>query len=172
MITGEEIQVNPAKVEAVVSWQRPRNVIEIRSFLGLAGYYRHFVQNFSSIVAPLTRLTRKGVSFQWSEECESSFQDLKSRLTSAPVLTISAGITCFTVYTDASGSGLGAVLMQDGRVVAYASHQLKKHEQNYSVHDLELAAVVMALKMWRHHLYSARFEIFTDHKSLKNVFTQ
>ena len=122
VITGEGIQVDSAKVEAIVSWQRLRNATEIRSFLGLAGYYRRFVQNFSSIAAPLTRLTRKGVSFQWSEECESSFQDLKSRLTSAPILTILAGITGFTVYTDTSGSGLGAVLMQDGRVVAYASH--------------------------------------------------
>ena len=93
-------------------------------------------------------------------------------MTSAPILTIPTGITGFTVYTDASGAGLGTVLMQDGRVVAYASRQLKKHDQNYPVHDLELAAVVMALKMWRHHLYGAKFELFTDHKSLKYVFTQ
>ena len=92
-------------------------------------------------------------------------------MTSTPVLTIPAGITGFTVYTDAFGSGLGAVLMQDGRVVAYASRQLKKHEQNYPVHDLKLAAVVMVLKIWRHYLYGARFKIFTDHKSLKYVFT-
>ena len=117
-------------------------------------------------------MTRKGVNFKWSEECKSSFQDLKSRLTSAPVLTIPAGITGFSVYTDALSTGLRAVLMQDGRVVAYASSQLKKHEQNYPVHDLELAAVVMALKMWRHHLYGAKFELFTDHKRLKYVFTQ
>ena len=93
-------------------------------------------------------------------------------MTSALVLTIPAGITGFTVYTNASDTGLGAVLMQDGRVLAYASRQLKKHGQNYSVHDLELAVVVMALKMWRHHLYGAKFEIFIDHKSLKYVFTQ
>ena len=111
VIFDEGIQVDPAKVEAVVSWQKPRNATEIRSFLGLASYYRHFVQNFSSIATPLMRLTRKGVSFQWSKECESSFQDLKSRLTSASILTISVGITGFIVYTDASGSGLGAVLM-------------------------------------------------------------
>ena len=115
---------------------------------------------------------RKGVPFLWSEECEANFLELRSQLASAPILTIPAGITGFTVYTDASGSGLGVVLMQDGRVVAYASRQLKKHEQNYLVHDLELAVVVMALKMWRHHLYGARFEIFTDHKSLKYVVTQ
>ena len=151
---------------------RQKNTIEFHSFLKLVGYNYRFVQNISSIAILLTRLMRKGVSFQWSEECESSFQDLKSRLTLAPVLTIRAGITGFTVYTDASSSGLGIVLMQDGRVVAYASRQLKKHEQNYPVHDLKLAAVVMALKMWKHHLYGARFEIFTNHKSLKYVFTQ
>ena len=128
VITGAGIQVDPAKVEVVISWQRPRNTTEIHSFLGLVDYYRRFIQNFSSIVALLTRLTRKSVSFQWSEECESSFQDLKNRLTTTPVLTILAGIMGFSVYTDASGTGMGAVLMQDGRVVAYASCQLKKHQ--------------------------------------------
>ena len=93
-------------------------------------------------------------------------------MTSASVLTILVGIIGFIVYTDASGIGLRAILMQDGRVMAYASRQLKKHEQNYPVHDLELTAVVMALKMWRHHLYGARFEVYTDHKSLKYAFTQ
>ena len=92
-------------------------------------------------------------------------------MTSAPVLTIPAGLEGYTVYIDASGTGLGAVLMQRGKVVAYASRQLKKHEQNYPIHDLELAAVVMALKMWRHYLYGVRFEVYTDHKSLKYVFT-
>ena len=92
-------------------------------------------------------------------------------MTSAPVLTIPAGLEGYTVYTDASGTGLSAVLMQHGKVVTYASRQLKKHEQNYPIHDLELSAVVMALKMWRHYLYGARFEVYTNHKSLKYVFT-
>ena len=128
VITSAGIQVDSAKVEAVVSWQKLRNATKIHNFLGLAGYYRRFIQNFSSVVAPLTWLTRKGVSFQWSEECESSFQDLKSRLTSVPVLTIPVGITSFSVYTNTLGTGLGAVLMQDDRIVAYSSRQLKKHE--------------------------------------------
>ena len=93
-------------------------------------------------------------------------------MTSAPVLTIPVGLEGYIVYTDASGIGLGAVLMQHGKVVTYASRQLKKHEQNYQIHDLELTAVVMALKMWRHCLYSASFEVYTDHKSLKYIFTQ
>ena len=88
------------------------------------------------------------------------------------MLTISAGLEGYTVYIDTSGTGLGAVLMQHGKVVAYASRQLKKYEHNYLIHDLELAAVVMALKMWRHYLYGARFEVYIDYKSLKYVFTQ
>ena len=97
---------------------------------------------------------------------------MKSRLTSTLILTILVGITGFSVYTNALSTGLGAVLMQDDRVVAYASRQLKKHEQNYLIHDLELAVVVIALKIWRHYLYDATFKIFTNHKRLKYVFTQ
>ena len=111
VISGAGIQVDPAKISAVLRWQRPRNVSEIHSFLGLAGYYRRFVQGFSSIAAPLTRLMRKGTSFQWTQDCESSFQELKDRLTSAPMLMILTGLEGYTVYTDASGTSLGAVLM-------------------------------------------------------------
>ena len=145
---------------------------EIRSFLGLAGYYRRFVEGFSSIAAPLTRLTRKDVAFEWTEECEQSFQELKKRLTTAPVLALPDNAGNFVIYSDASLRGLGCVLMQHDRVIAYASRQLKKHEQNYPVHDLELAAVVFALKIWRHYLYGETCQIFTDHKSLKYFFTQ
>jgi hypothetical protein len=172
VISGDGISVDPAKIEAVLDWERPKTVTEIRSFLGLAGYYRRFVQDFSSIAAPLTRLTRKRVRFIWTENCEQSFTELKTRLTSAPVLVLPSGSGGFVVYSDASQRGLGAVLMQHGKVVAYASRQLKKHEENYPTHDLELAAVVFALKIWRHYLFGERFQVFTDHKSLKYVFTQ
>jgi len=138
----------------------------------LAGYYRRFIQDFSSLASPLTKLTRKDVKFVWSEDCERSFQELKTRLTSAPVLSLPDGSGGFVVYTDASKLGLGCVLMQNGRVIAYASRQLKDHERNYPTHDLELAAVVHALKMWRHYLYGEKFEVFTDHKSLKYIFSQ
>uniref|UniRef100_A0A2N9EJD6 Reverse transcriptase domain-containing protein n=1 Tax=Fagus sylvatica TaxID=28930 RepID=A0A2N9EJD6_FAGSY len=134
------------KIEAVVSWDRPTNVSEVRSFLGLAGYYRRFVEGFSRIAAPLTHLTRKNAKFEWKEECEKSFQELKQRLVMAPVLTIPSSSGGFVIYSDASRKGLGCVLMQHGRVVAYASRQLKNYEQNYPTHDLELAAVVFALK--------------------------
>ncbi|KAH9658749.1 Endonuclease [Citrus sinensis] len=172
VISAEGIYVDPQKIEAVVNWERPTNVTEVRSFLGLAGYYRRFVEGFSKIAIPLTRLTRKNAKFQWNDDCEKGFQELKACLTSAPVLTLPSGNEGFVVYSDASRQGLGCVLMQYGKVVAYASRQLKKHEQNYPTHDLELAAVVFALKIWRHYLYGATCQIFTDHKSLKYLFTQ
>ncbi|PKI73048.1 hypothetical protein CRG98_006543 [Punica granatum] len=110
---------------------------------------------------------RKSVKFEWTDECEQSFQELKKRLTTAPVLVIPSTDEGFVIYSDASHQGLGCVLMQNGRVVTYASRQLRNHEKNYPTHDLELAAVVFALKLWRHYLYGARCEIYTDHKSLK-----
>ncbi|KAL4037958.1 hypothetical protein IC575_001561 [Cucumis melo] len=136
-----------AKVEAITSWPQPSTVSKIRSFLSLANYYRRFVEDFSRIASPLTQLTRKGTPFVWSPTCESSFQELKQKLVSAPVLTVPDGSGSFVIYSDASKKELGYVQMQQGRVVAYASRQLKSHEQNYLIHDLELAAVVFALKI-------------------------
>lgn len=121
---------------------------EVRSFLGLAGYYRRFFKGFSTISMPLTRLTRKNNRFVWTDECEKSFQYLKKRLTTALVLTLPSGSEGFVIYSHASRKGLGAVLMQNGKVIACASRQLKIHEENYPTHDLELAAVVFALKLW------------------------
>ena len=120
----------------------------------------------------MTRLTRKGVSFDWNDKCEESFQELKKKLTTTPVLITPVSGEKYTVFCDASRVGLGCVLMQKGRVVAYASRQLKKHEENYPTHDLELATVVSALKLWRHHLYGESLEVFSNHKSLKYIFTQ
>ena len=172
VVSSEGVSVDPAKIEAVTSWSRPSTVGEVRSFLGLAGYYRRFVEDFSRLATPLTQLTRKGTPFVWSPACEDSFQNLKQRLVTAPVLTVPDGSGSFVIYSDASKKGLGCVLMQKGKVVAYASRQLKSHEQNYPTHDLELAAVVFALKIWRHYLYGEKIQIFTDHKSLKYFFTQ
>ncbi|KAL0539843.1 hypothetical protein IC582_024064 [Cucumis melo] len=172
VVSKAGVSVDPAKIEAVTGWTRPSTVSEVRSFLGLAGYYRRFVENFSRIATPLTQLTRKGAPFVWSKACEDSFQNLKQKLVTAPVLTVPDGSGSFVIYSDASKKGLGCVLMQQGKVVAYASRQLKSHEQNYPTHDLELAAVVFALKIWRHYLYGEKIQIFTDHKSLKYFFTQ
>ena len=155
-----------------MEWKTPRNVLEIRSFLGLAGYYRRFIEGFSKISKPMTALIQKSAPFEWSEACEKSFQELKTRLTLAPVLVLPDIHKDFTVYCDASRQGLGCVLMQERKVVAYASRQLKVHEENYPTHDLELAAVVHALKIWRHYLIGNKCELFTDHKSLRYMFTQ
>ena len=120
----------------------------------------------------MTELLKKGVKFVWDDKCEEAFQTLKARLTTAPVLATPDSTKPFDVYCDASGMGLGCVLMQDNRVIAYASRAFRNHEKNYPTHDLELAAVIHALKLWRHHLMGTHYNIYTDHKSLKYIFTQ
>ncbi|GJX31387.1 putative reverse transcriptase domain-containing protein [Tanacetum coccineum] len=147
ILSADGITMDHAKVEAITKWRRPTTVTEVRSFLGLAGYYRRFVE-------------------------EKSFEELKRRLVSSLVLTLPSGTSGYQIYSDASKKGLGCVLMQHGKVIAYASRQLKPYEVNYPTHDLELAAVVFALKIWRHYLYGETCDIFTDHKSLKYIFTQ
>ena len=112
------------------------------------------------------------MKFVWTDRCEEHFQLLKDLLTSALVLTLPSGDEGYTVYGDASRVGLGCVLMQHGKVIIYASRQLKIHEQNYPMHDLEMAAMVFSLKIRRHYLYSVTYEIYTDHKSLKYIFQQ
>ncbi|RVW67114.1 Retrovirus-related Pol polyprotein from transposon 17.6 [Vitis vinifera] len=147
VVSNDGISVDPGKVDVVANWRRPSTVTEIRSFLGLAGYYRRFIEGFSKIALLLTKLTQKGVKFEWSDDCECSFQELKNRLVSAPILTIPSGSGGFVVYSDASHQGLGCVLMQHGRVVAYASRQLKPYERT------------TLLMIW-------------NHKSLKYLFSQ
>ncbi|XP_042400862.1 uncharacterized protein LOC121990874 [Zingiber officinale] len=172
IVSSRGIIVDPQKIEAITSWEQPKMVQEIRSFLGLARYYQRFVEGFSSIALPLTRLTRKGEKFSWTESCEQSFQELKRRLISAPVLVLPSGVDGFILFTDSSYQGLGAVLMQHERVVSYASRQLKDHERNYPVHDLELAAIIFSLKIWRHHLYGITFEAQTERGLLVTMVAQ
>ena len=172
IVSAKDIRVDPVKIETVVNWKPPRSVTEVRSFLGLVGYYRRFVKGFSVIASLLTKLLRKGVMFEWSNKCHNSFEQLKEMLVEAPVLTQPTSGKEYTLYSDASGIGLGCVLMQNEKVVAYASRQLKSHEQNYPTHDLESAAVVFALKIWRHYLYGEKCRIYTDHKSLKYLLMQ
>jgi hypothetical protein len=138
----------------------------------MAGYYRRFIPDFSKIVKPITSLLKNDTKFNWSSRCNEAFEQLKVLLTTAPVLAQPDIEKPFDVYYDASGSGLGCVLMQEGRVIAYASRQLCWHEEHYPTHDLELAAVVHALKIWRHYLLGNICHIYTDHKSLKYIFTQ
>ncbi|WVZ97998.1 hypothetical protein U9M48_043491 [Paspalum notatum var. saurae] len=152
ILSAKGVAVDPSKVEDVLNWKQPQTVTEIRSFLGLAGYSRRFIKDLSRISKPMTALTQKNAKFAWSQKCEEAFGMLKKLLTSAPVLAQPDITKPFDVYCDASGSGLGCVLMQVGKVIAYASSQLRKHEVNYPTHDLDLLAVVYALKKWRHYL--------------------
>ena len=172
IVSNDGIRVDSQKIEAVKQCSRPTSATIIKSFLGLAGYYMRFVEGFSSIASPLTRLTQKMVKFLWSDDCEKSFAELKTRLTTAPVLTLPEGSDGYVIYCDTSRVGLGCVLMHRGKVITYASRQLKVYEKNYLTHDLELAAVVFALKSWRHYLYGIHVDVFTDHESLQYVFTQ
>ncbi|GJX21045.1 putative reverse transcriptase domain-containing protein [Tanacetum coccineum] len=172
VINGNGIHVDPSKIEAVKNWKAPRTPTEVRSFLGLVGYYRRFIENFSKIAKSLTILTQKSKTFDWSKEHELALQTLKDKLCNASVLALPDGPEDFVVYCDASGIGLGCVLMQRGKVIAYASRQLKIHEKNYTTHDLELGAVVFALKIWRHYLYGTKSVIYTDHKSLQHIFSK
>jgi hypothetical protein len=172
-LIGESgIKVDPAKIEAIKAWEAPKSPTEIRSFLGLAGYYRRFIKDFSRIAVPMTKLLKKTEPFVWTDDQERAFQILKECLCTAPILALPEGNEDFAVYCDASLSGLGCVLMQRGKVIAYASRQLRPAEENYPTHDLELAAVVLALKLWRHYLYGTKCTIYTDHRSLQHIQNQ
>jgi hypothetical protein len=164
--------VDPSKVREVLEWKPPTTVSEVRNFLVLDDYYRWFISNFSKITKPIIELLKKGNKYVWSKACDEAFQHLKKLLTTSPVLAQPNTTKSFDVYCDTSGTGLGGVLMQEGRVISYSSRQLRHHEEHYPTHDLELAAVVMALRTWRHYLLGNVVHIYTDHKSLKYIFTQ
>ncbi|GJU74957.1 putative reverse transcriptase domain-containing protein [Tanacetum coccineum] len=147
VIDSQGIHVDLAKIESIKDWASPKTPMEIHQFLGLADYYRRFIEGFSKIAKPITKLTQKKVAFEWGNKQEAAFQTLKHKLCSAPILALLQGAKNFIVYCDASHKGLGAILMQNEKVIAYASRQLKIHEKNYTTHDLELGAVVFALKL-------------------------
>ncbi|XP_074288329.1 uncharacterized protein LOC141613487 [Silene latifolia] len=168
VVLKERVSVDPGMIEAVSNLEKPKNVADVRSFLWLAGYYRRFVNDFSKIAKPLTSLMRKKNRFKWDESCESAFLTLKERLTTTPILALPERSKDFEVYTDTSKNGLGCVLMQRGKLIAYASRQLKPYQENYPTHDLELGAVVFALNLWRHYLYGATFKI-VYHEGKANV---
>ncbi|GJY47060.1 putative reverse transcriptase domain-containing protein, partial [Tanacetum coccineum] len=153
VIDSQGIHVDPAKIESIKYWASLKTPTKI---------------GFSKIAKPMTKLTQKKVAFEWGDKQET----LKKKLCSAPILALPQGAEDFIVYCDASHKGLGAVLMQNEKVIAYASRQLKIHEKNYTTHDLELGAVVFALKIWRHYLYGTKRTVFTDHKSLQHILDQ
>nr|GFC94537.1 putative reverse transcriptase domain-containing protein [Tanacetum cinerariifolium] len=148
VINSEGIHMDPAKIESIKDCVSPKSPTEIRQFLGLDGYYRRFIERFSKIAKPMTKLTLKKIKFEWGDKQEAAFQLLKQKLCSAPILALPKGSEDFVAYCDASIKGLGVVLMQRDKVISYASRQLKIHEKNYTTHDLELGAVVFALKIW------------------------
>jgi hypothetical protein len=172
VISKGGISVDPSKVQDVLIWKAPTNVGNIQSFHELAGYYRRFLDGFLKISKPMIELLKKDKKFEWMSACEGSFQELKKQLMISLILVMLDMEKSFSTYCHASGQGLGCVLIQHGRMVAYASWQLRNHEVNYPTHNLELGAVVHTLKIWRHYLMGKRCELYMDHKSLKYIFTQ
>ncbi|GJY04334.1 putative reverse transcriptase domain-containing protein [Tanacetum coccineum] len=170
VIDSEGINFDPTKVESIlgVTQDTNRDSSIFRFGRLLPMIYRRFLK----IARPMTKLTQKSVKFDWGERAEAAFQLLKQKLCSAPILALSEGSENFVVYCDASHKGLGAVLMQKEKVIAYTSRQLKVHEKNYTTHDQELGVVVFSLKMWRHYLYGTKCVVFTDHKSLQHILDQ
>ena len=172
-VSAEGIAPDPAKLEAVKSYPAPTDVRKLRSFIGLASYYRRFVPNFAKIARPLHNLTKKDVKFQWTERCQEAFEQLRDVLVEAPVLAYPDFGLPFRLETDASGNGLGAVLSQERegvvRPVAYASRSLHGAEERYSATELEALGVVWAVKQFRHYLYGQRCEVITDHQPLKSL---
>jgi hypothetical protein len=169
MISPEGIAVDPGKVRDVLDWKQLTSITQVHIFLGLAGYYRRFIPNLYKISKPITELLKKGSKYVWSKDCDESFQTLKKLLTMSPVLVQPNITKPFDVYCNASSTSLGWVIMQEGRVISYSSRQLRHHEENYPTHDLELAAMVMALRTWWHYLHGNVVHIYMDHKSLKYI---
>ena len=166
IVLEEGIRVDPKKIEVIIEWKPLRNVTEVCSFLGLAGYYRRFVKGLSMIAAPMTRLLQKNVRFEWSEKCQASFEKLKAFLTKAPVITQPTYGKEYVIFSDASLNGLGCVFMLEGKVVAYTSRQLKSHEKNYPTHDLEFGRHCVrienmeTLSLWRKMFHLHRSQKF------------
>jgi hypothetical protein len=172
VIFEEGVAVDPNKIRSIMEWPTPKDVSDIRSFMGLAGYYRRFIKGFSKIGCPITTLQKKGDKFTWTQECEEIFQSLKHLLTHALVLKIVDPENDFLMCTDSYKEGLEGILMQEGSVVCYEFQKLNEHEANYVTHDLELAAIVHALKMWRHYLLGRKFILMIDYCGLQHLFDQ
>ena len=163
------VQVDPEKIKAIQEWPTPKSVGDIRSFHGLASFCRRFVPNFSTIASPLNELVKKNVAFTWGEKQEQAFALLKEKLTKAPVLALPDFSKTFELECDASGVGVGAVLLQGGHLIAYFSEKLHSATLNYPTYDKELYALIRALQTWEHYLVSKEFVIHSDHQSLKYI---
>jgi len=160
------VEVDEKKIEAIKEWPTPQSVQQVRSFHGLASFYRRFVRDFSSLMAPITEIT-KLKRFEWNESAEKAFEEVKRRLTNAPVLALPNFEDLFEVECDASGVGIGVVLSQNGRPLAYFSEKLNEAQRRYSTYDKEFLALIRALDHWRHYLLPKEFILHSDHEALK-----
>jgi hypothetical protein len=169
VVSGQGVEVDDEKIKAVREWTPPQNVSQVRSFLGLAGFYQRFVKDFSTIAAPINELTKKEVPFKWGEAQQKVFEELKMKLTTAPVLALPDFSKMFEIECDASGVGIGGVLMQEKKPIAFFSEKLSGPTLNYSVYDKELYSLVRSLETWQHYLFPKEFVIHSDHESLKHL---
>ncbi|WVZ63902.1 hypothetical protein U9M48_013496 [Paspalum notatum var. saurae] len=172
IVTPQGIEVDETKIDAIRSWPTPTTITQVGSFLGLAGFYRHFVKDFSTIAAPLNELTKKGMTFHWGPAQEQAFNTLKDKLTHTPLLELPDFGKTFELECDVSGIGIRGVLLQEGKPVAYFSEKLNGPSQNYSTYDKELYALVRVLEIWQHYLWPKEFVIHSDHESLKHIRSQ
>ena len=174
LISKQGIQVDPKKIEAISKWSQPTTVTEVRSFLGLANYYRRFVENFSQIASPITQLLKKGanVTKEWGEKHQEALEALKEKLSTAPILRSPNPEIEYLVTTDASDLAVGAVISQEDHPIAYYSRKLNTAEQNYATHEKETLAIVDAVREWKRYLEGSHFKVITDHLSLKYLHTQ
>jgi len=172
IISGDGVATDPKKIQDVQQWPVPTNVKDVRGFLGLAGYYRKFVQHFGAIAKPLTELLKKSTVFVWTSIHQTAFDQLKQALTTAPVLQLPDFSKVFIIETDASAKGIGAVLQQEGHPIAYISKALGPKNQSLSTYEKECLAILMAVDHWRSYLLHAQFHIKTDQKSLENLTDQ
>ena len=170
LITCDGVRPNPQKIESITNYPTPKSTKDIKAFLGISGYYRRFIESYAKIAAPLTKLLKKGEEFKWTQAQEDSFNLLKSKLTQGPILSYPDFNKEFQLTTDASGTGIGAILSQDDKVISYASRTLNKAEIKYSTIEKECLAIVWAVRYFRPYLYGRKFKVLSDHKPLQYIF--